>query len=354
MSAAGPLAFLIPGDPSTPTGGYRYDRRIIHGLIGAGRSVKIERLDESFPRPTGAALVDAERCLAGIPDGTGVVVDGLAFGLLSESAARHQGRLRLIALVHHPLALETGLSPARVEALRRGESTALAAARMVVATSGATADRLVGEYGVSRARIRVVEPGTDAAPLAVGSGASVPNLLCVAAVTPRKGHDILLHALAALTDRAWRLDCVGSLSRCPATSAAVQRLSEHLGLSGCVRFTGEVDESRLAAFYHRADLFVLPTRFEGYGMVLTEALARGLPIVSTRVGPIPNLIPRDAGLLVEPDNPAALCAALAQVLDDPSRRAGFASGARSARAELRSWAAASADFMDVLDEVCNG
>ncbi|MFB1487926.1 MULTISPECIES: glycosyltransferase family 4 protein [unclassified Thiocapsa] len=354
MSASGPLRFLIPGDPSTATGGYRYDRRIIDGLINAGRSVKIERLDDSFPRPTVEALVDADRCFAGIPDDSGVVVDGLAFGLLGESAARHRGRLRLIALVHHPLALETGLAATRVEALRIGETAALAAARLIVVTSGATADLLAGDYGVSQARIRVVEPGTDAAPLAVGSGASEPNLLCVAAMTPRKGHDILLQALAALADRSWRLDCVGSLTRCPATSTALQRLTEQLGLSERVRFTGEVEESRLAALYHRADLFVLPTRFEGYGMVLTEALARGLPIVSTRIGPIPNLVPADSGLLVEPDDPAALRTALARVLHDPGLRAGLASGARSARSRLRSWDDASGDFMDVLDEVCNG
>ncbi|RKT46250.1 glycosyltransferase family 4 protein [Thiocapsa rosea] len=354
MSASGPLRFLIPGDPSIPTGGYRYDRRIIDGLIHAGRWVKIERLDDSFPRPTVAALVEAERCFAGLPDGTSVVVDGLAFGLLGESAARHRGRLGLIALVHHPLALETGLDPTRVEALRIGETAALASARLVVVTSDATADLLAGDYGVSRTRIRVVEPGTDVAPLAVGSGASAPNLLCVAAITPRKGHDILLQALASLTERSWRLDCVGSLTRCPATSAAVQRFSDQSGLSERVRFTGEVDESQLAALYHRADLFVLPTRFEGYGMVLTEALARGLPIVSTRTGPIPSLVPRDAGLLVEPDDPAALRAALARVLDDSGLRAGLVAGARSALPRLRSWDAASTDFMDVLDEVCNG
>jgi glycosyltransferase involved in cell wall biosynthesis len=351
LKPAEPVWFLIPGDLATPTGGYRYDRRIIDGLIRLGRSVRVERLDDSFPEPTAAALADADRRFATIPDGDLVVIDGLAFGLLGDVAALHEHRLRLVALVHHPLALETGIVAARAEALRMSESRALVAARRVVVTSAATGDLLASDYGVPQDRIRVVEPGTDSAPLATGSEDGVPNLLCVAAPTPRKGHDILLRALAPLVDRSWRLDCVGSLTRCTMTTSALRRLSERLGLTDRVHFTGAVDEPRLDAFYHRADLFVLPTRFEGYGMVLTEALARGLPIVSTRTGPIPNLVPADAALLVEPDDPAALEVALARVLDDGALRGRLAAGARSARDRLRGWDDASADFLSVVADV---
>lgn len=354
MKQAGPIWFLIPGDLATPTGGYRYDRRIIDGLRRLGRHVRTERLDDSFPEPTADALADADRRLAIIPDGDLVIIDGLAFGLLGDVAALHARRLRLIALVHHPLALETGIFAARAEALRMSESRALAVARRVVVTSAATADILIRDYGVPKERIRVVEPGTDPAPLAAGSDESVLNLLCVAATTPRKGHDILLRALAPLVDRPWRLDCVGSLTRCTRTSIALRCLSERLGLSDRVNFAGAVDEPRLDVFYHRADLFVLPTRFEGYGMVLTEALARGLPIVSTGIGPIPNLVPADAGLLVEPDDPAALEVALARVLDDAGLRRNLAAGARSARARLGGWDAASAELGCVLEGVHDG
>ena len=354
MKQGGPIWFLIPGDPSTPTGGYRYDRRIIDGLFRSGWRVQTERLGDSFPEPTADALADADRRLATIPDGDTVVIDGLAFGLLGDVAALHQHRLCLIALVHHPLALETGLSAARAEALRMSESRALVAARRVVVTSAATGDVLSRDYGVPNERIRVVEPGTDSAPLAAGSKESVLNLLCVAAPTPRKGHDILLRALAPLVGRPWRLDCVGSLTRCTRTSIALRRLSERLELSERVNFTGTVDERALEAFYHRADLFVLSTRFEGYGMVLAEALARGLPIVSTTTGPIPNLVSADAGLLVEPGDPAALETALARVLDDPGLRRDLAAGARSARTRLRGWDAASAEFGRVLEGVHDG
>jgi glycosyltransferase involved in cell wall biosynthesis len=354
MKDAGPVWFLIPGDPTTPTGGYRYDRRIIDGLLGLGWRVRTERLDDSFPEPTADALTDADRRLATIPDGDMVVIDGLAFGLLGDVAAFHERRLRLIALVHHPLAFETGIAAARAEALRVSESRALASARRVVVTSAATAAVLTRDYRVPKERIRVVEPGTDPAPLAAGSEEAVLNLLCVAAAAPRKGHDTLLRALAPLVDRPWRLDCVGSLTRCTRTSIALRRLSERLGLSERVNFTGTVDEPELEAFYHRADLFVLPTRFEGYGMVLTEALARGLPIVSTRTGPIPNLVPKGAGLLVEPDDPTALEAALARVLDDRGLRGSLAEGARSERARLRGWDAASAELSCALEGVPDG
>jgi glycosyltransferase involved in cell wall biosynthesis len=354
VTCSASIWFLVPGDPETPTGGYRYDRRIIEGLGRLSRSVRLERLADSFPEPTRSDLADAERRLQCIPDGGLVVVDGLAFGVMGEVAARHQRRLHLIALVHHPLALETGLAEARADALLESESRALAFADRVVVTSTFTAVLLAKDYGVPEPRISVVEPGTDPAPVAVGSGADCLNLLCVAAPTPRKGHDILLHALAPLVDRSWRLDCVGSLERCRRTSLEVQRLSDRLGLTERVRFRGTLDDAGLDDLYHSADVFVLPTRFEGYGMVLTEALARGLPVVSTRVGPVPAVVPREAGLLVAPDDPTALQQGLARVLDDAELRCRLAVGARAARGRLRSWEDASSHFASVLDELLDG
>jgi glycosyltransferase involved in cell wall biosynthesis len=351
LSRAGPTWFLHPGDLDTPTGGYRYDRRIIEHLDRAGRAVRVRRLDDSFPHPTAAGLQDADRCLAGIPDESLVVVDGLAFALMREIAAVHGRRLSLIALVHHPLALETGLPPQRAAALRASEADALCWARRVIVTSPETAALLARDYRVAHNRLRVVEPGTDTALLSAGSGHSALNLLCVASLTPRKGHEILLRALAPLRDRPWHLSCAGSLERSPGNAAALLDLSHRLGLAARVTFTGAVDEPRLAQLYHRADLFVLPTRFEGYGMVLTEALARGLPIVSTRTGPIPRLVPREAGILVEPGDPAALRLALASVMDDAGLRRRLSAGARSARRRLRSWETAGTDFLRVLDEM---
>ncbi len=326
----------MPGDPETPTGGYEYDRRIIEGLRALGYRVTVLGLHASFPAPTPSALAHARAALARIPTGRKVIVDGLAFGALPEVAAAEAGRLRLVALVHHPLAAETGLDATRAAALRAAETRALAVARKVIATSATTARELAG-YGVAAERIVVVEPGTDPAPPARGSGGPALELLCVAAFVPRKGHAALLEALAPLVDRAWRLTCVGSLTRAPRTVAALRQQLARLRLADRVRLVGAVDRMALERYYDRADAFVLATHHEGYGMALAEALARGLPVVSTRAGAVPETVPSDAGLLVPPGEPVALRGALARLFDEPALRASLAAGALRARERLPAW-----------------
>ena len=333
------LALVLPGDPATPTGGYEYDRRVAAGLRALGWAVTVHALDASFPAPTPAARAAARATFARIPDDATVLVDGLAFGAIPEIAIAEARRLRLAALVHHPLADETGLEPARAAALRRSEAQALAAARLVVTTSATTARGLAG-YGVPPERIAVIEPGTDPAPLAGGSGGPGVALLCVAAIVPRKGHAVLIDALSGLADRNWTLTCVGSLDRSPPTVAALKHRIGASALVQRVTIRDAVDRATLDAHYDRADVFVLPTLHEGYGMALAEALARGLPVVSTRAGAVPETVPPDAGLLVPPSDPAALRDALARVLDDRALRVRLAAGARRARARLPDWGTA--------------
>ena len=275
------------------------------------------------------------------------MLDGLAMGAMPEVVALESPRLRLIALVHHPLAEETGLSAERAAALRISERRALAAVRHVVVTSGYTAG-LVTRLGVQRERINVVEPGTDPAPRARGSVGSTLNLLCVASLTHRKGHAVLLDALAQLKDRDWQLTCVGSLRQSPAIVAALRERIAVLDLEGRVTLSGEVTDAALAGFYDRADLFVLATRFEGYGMALAEALARGLPVVSTRTGAVTETVPDGAGFLVPPNDPDALATALADVMDDPGLRQRLSEGARAARRHLPSWDAAARRMAGIL------
>jgi glycosyltransferase involved in cell wall biosynthesis len=347
------LAFVVPGELATLTGGYRYDRRVIGGLRADGWQVACHSLDPSFPAPSDDALRDAADKLAAIPDGRLTVIDGLAYGAMPDIAAAHAERLRLVALVHHPLADETGLAPGTAERLRQSERRALAAARRVIVTSRATA-RAVGGLGVPAGRIDVVEPGTDPAPLARGAAGAAPGLLCVGAVTPRKGHLVLIEALARVADRPWHLACVGNLDRSPAAVADLRHRIAALGLGGRVTLTGEEGEAAIGAYYERADVFVLPSFHEGYGMALAEALAHGLPIVSTRAGAIPDTVPPDAGRLVPPGDVAALAAALAAVLDDPSLRARLAAGARAARERLPSWESACGRFAAALERVARG
>ncbi len=335
MEPGGSLTLIVPGRLETWSGGYGYDRRILEGLSRRGWSVTVRTLDASFPRPSTAARAHAARELAAIPDGGAVLIDGLALGVLPGEVEREQTRLRLIALVHHPLAAETGIDPNTAAEFEASERRALAAVRLVVVTSSATADMLAG-YGVGRGRIAVVEPGTDRAALARGSRGERVHLLCVAALVPRKGHQTLARALAMIAEDRWRLTCVGSVHRDPRTVDELRSRLRADGLEDRVLLAGEVDESSLVDCYDSADVFVLPTLYEGYGMAVAEALAHGLPVVGSATGAIPELLAQGAGLVVPPGDPEALAAALLQVLD-PAARAKLAEGARHARNRLPTW-----------------
>jgi glycosyltransferase involved in cell wall biosynthesis len=348
------LFFVVPGALCHLTGGYGYDRQVIAGLRTAGwvvETVELVALGAEFPWPNAATLRHAEQQMAAIPDGALVVVDGLAFGALPGVAERHAARLRWVALVHHPLALETGLTPQQADALFDSERRALASARGVIVTSAATA-RELSRYGVAAERVHVVTPGTEPVRLATGSVAHSAHrglsLLCVATLTPRKGHAVLIEALRGLQDRAWTLHCAGNLTRDASTASALRAAINGHGLGARVHLHGEVTEAVLQCLYAQADAFVLPSFFEGYGMALAEALAHGLPVVSTTAGAIPDTVPADAGLLVPPGDPVALRMALAALLDQPDLRVRLAAGARAAHAALPSWPLAVARFVQAL------
>lgn len=342
--------FLIPGDPDSRTGGYIYDRRIMAGLTALGWRVELRGLDASFPTPTPMALQQAAEVLAALPDQSLVVADGLALGAMPQAVAPHRERLRLVGLVHHPLALETGLDETRRRQLHASEREALRHVRQVIVTSPSTA-RALADYDVPPERCAVVPPGTDPAPLATGSNGGEPALLCAASLTPRKGHAVLFRALARLRHLPWRLRCAGSETLDPATAARLRTLIDELALTDRVEMLGELDADELAARYLEADAFVLPSFHEGYGMVLAEALARGLPIISTLAGAIPDTVPADAGLLVPPGDEAALADALARVLTEPEWRQRLAAGARKARETLPDWPSVCARFAATLDAV---
>ncbi len=334
----------------TATGGYLYDRQIVAGLSALGWQVRLRSISDRFPFPNRAALEAVDRLLAAVPDHALVVIDGLGLGAMPAQAQAHARRLRLVGLVHHPLALETGLNADDARRLHESERRALAAVRRVLVTSRATADALRA-FGVARNRLGIVEPGTDQRPQAHGTSGATPCLLCVAALVPRKGHTILLDALHRLGDRPWRLVCAGSLERSPETVSALRHQLIALGLEDRVQLLGEVDEARLGRCYEGADLFVLPSFHEGYGMALAEALAYGLPVVSTRAGAVPDTVPADAGLLVPPGDSVALADALARLLDNAGVRQRLAVESRRAAAALPGWAEAAARFAAELGRV---
>jgi glycosyltransferase involved in cell wall biosynthesis len=289
-----------------------------------------------------------------LDDGTTVVADGLAFGALDGIVQAHAERLRWLALVHHPLHLETGLDEVVRCRLHANESRALRLARRVVVTSASTVEDVVA-MGVPRERIAVVEPGTDAARRPAGArtvvGSEPVRLLCVATLTPRKGHEILLQALAGLSATDWELHNVGSRTRDRSTAARLQEMSAAAPLAGHVFWHGAVDAATVQAHYAAADLLVLPSLHEGYGMVVAEALAAGLPVLASRAGALAHTVPAQAGLLVPPGDVAALQAALERLIAEPELRAQLAAGARAAAGHLPTWETQAARFALVLEEM---
>ncbi len=336
MTGIRSLSFLVPGDLNTRTGGYGYDREIIAGLRAVGWHVDVHLLDVSFPFPTESALQSARAVLASIPGNALVMIDGLAYGAMPGLAEAEARRLKLIGLVHHPLALETGLAEPQILEFRHGERRSLAAARGVIVTSVATQGALQ-DYAVPAVRIAVIEPGTASAPVAPGSGTSTLALLCVASLTARKGHDVLFAALSGLRDHDWRLVCVGGTMGNDSTMQRMRAEVDAYGIGGRVTFAGEGDDALVGSAYAAADVFVLPTRYEGYGMVVAEALARGLPIISTRTGAIPELVGEQAGIVVTPGDSHALQTALRRLFDEPGLLDTLRQGALIVRERLPRW-----------------
>lgn len=341
------LYFIVPGDIHTRTGGYRYDKRIIDGLRLRGWSVELISLCGDFPFPDETALSAAAAQLQAIPDSSLVVIDGLAFSVIPAQLEPHRSRLQLIALIHHPLALETGLTPSNAIALQTLETKALSHASRVITTSHTTALSLE-DYAVPTEKRFVVCPGSIAAPLASGSEPGKFNLLCVATLTQRKGHAVLLQALQQVKHLNWHLYCVGSADRDTVTSKALLKQCEALALTHRVTFLGELDDQQLNAQYLKSDLFVLASFHEGYGMVLDEAIAYGLPIVATTGGAIADTVPKGVGLLAPPNDASALAEALRTFIEDDTMRSSLCQAARHARKVQRSWDEAMSEFEAVL------
>jgi glycosyltransferase involved in cell wall biosynthesis len=324
------LHVIVPDDiddPARPSGGNTYDRRVIAGLAALGWAVREHAV------PAAHANGDLERALRRIPDGAVVVLDGLIASGAPYALLPEADRLRQVVLVHMPFCDER-------------ERAVLHAASAVVTTSRWTKRRLEKLHTLPPDRVHVAEPGVDTADPASGT-AGGGALLCVAAVTPGKGHDVLLDALARVTDLSWRCECAGSLVRDPAFAAAMQA-----GAGERVTFGGPVTGAALDRAYEAADLLVLPSRAETYGMVVTEALARGIPVLATDVGGISEALGTGTrpGLLVPPGDPFALAGALRRWLTDAGLRVRLRTAAIERRATLRPWTETTA----VLEAVVAG
>lgn len=344
------LHLVVPDgidDPARPSGGNVYDRQVSRGLSSLGWSVHEHAVPGDWPRPDAAACAALAGVVESIPDDAVVLLDGLIASTAPGVLVPQAGRLRMAVLVHMPL----GHRPAAGEAddTRTRECAVLSAAAAVVTTSAWTRRRLLQLYPLPGDRVHVAKPAVDAADLASGT-ADGGAMLCVAAVTPDKGHDVLLEALAAMRDMPWHCTCVGSLERDPAFVARLPHL-ERLG--DRVAFTGARTGADLDDSYAAADVLVLASRAETYGMVVTEALARGLPVVAAEVGGVSEALGHGAdgvrpGLLVPPDDPAALAAALRAWLADAELRTRLRRAARERRGSLSRWPATTSLLAGVL------
>ena len=326
-------------DPTRPSGGNTFDRRVCRGLAAAGWAVHVHEVAGSWPRPDAASYAALRDAISQIHDGAVVLLDGLVASASPEVLAPEARRLRLVVLVHMPLGHER-------------EGAVLAAARSVITTSAWARRVLLQRYSLPGDRVHVAEPGADAAELAPGTP-TADALLSVAAVIHGKGHDVLLDALAMLTGLRWHCLCVGSLERDPAFAEGLRRRVLDGAMDGRVRFSGPQTGDDLARSYGAADVLVLPSRGETYGMVVTEALARGLPVIAADVGGVPEAMGHGAdgalpGLLVPPDDPPALRDAVRAWLEDADLRRRLRRAAHERRDSLARWSTTTSAVAEVL------
>ena len=353
--------FVVPDgidDPKRPSGGNAYDRRLSDGLRALGFDVPEHGVAGRWPEPDAPARAALEAVIAGLPDGAVALVDGLIASTAPEVLVPAARRLRLVVLVHMPLGdireRDVGFADDASDADQR-ERSVLSAAAAVVTTSEWTRRRLIDRYGLPPHRVHTAQPGVDAADLAPGSG-SGGDLLCVAAVAPNKGHDVLLAALAKIADLSWRCTCVGSLDRDPGFVDLLRRQVRADGIEHRVRFAGPLTGGDLDTAYASADLLVLASHAETYGMVVVEALSRGIPVVATAVGGLPEALGhvpdgRQPGLLVPSGDAGAFAAALSDWLSDAGLRDQLRRAARDRRDALTDWSTTARRVSTILSAV---
>jgi glycosyltransferase involved in cell wall biosynthesis len=344
--------FVVPDgidDPARPSGGNTYDRHLLRELGAQGWSAHERAVTGFWDGADAASFAALEKTLRSMPDDAAVLLDGLIASTAPEVLVPQACRLRLIVLVHMPL----GHRPID-DGARAREREVLDAAAAVVTTSAWARRRLIELYDLPADRVHVAEPGAPVAESARGTETG-EALLCVGAVTSEKGHDVLLEALEAISALAWKCTCVGSLDRDPAFVEDLGRRSLDAGLGKRVSFTGALTGADLDRAYASADLLVHASRAETYGLVVTEALARGLPVIVTDVGGVAEAVGEGAGgtrpgLFVAPEDPAALAGALGAWLDDAELRARLRQAARERRESLPRWSATASAVADVLAE----
>lgn len=338
------ITFAMPADYVRHTGGWIYDQRIVTELETLGWTIDRLTLPPGFPRPDERTRAESARLINNLPNAAILIADQLALGVLPEIVEREGARVRLVMIVHHPLALEDGLPFTERERFLMYERHALKYVSLAVVPSAATADALMIDYAVPADRIVMAPPGTDPRPLSSRSRGGTLQLLSIGSLVPRKNYGALIEALAPLAHLPWRLTIVGSAELAPQHAARVGKMISDCGLGGRVVLTGALEATELEPLWQSADLYVAASRHEGYGMAIAEAISRGIPVVSTDAGAVGGWVDRQAALIVPVGDAHSLHTALRDVIGDGRIREKLRAGAVEARAWLPAWPASAAQI----------
>ena len=341
------IVAIVPAPFDAISGGYAYDRRIVAGLRALGHTVEAVELTGEFPFRGEDARAAARAVLDAIPVDAIPLIDGLALPAFQGQEDRLAAR-GAIGLIHHPVSLETGLDTNARTALDATERALFARLSRFVVTSETTAETLTKRFAIPAERIAIVVPGTDDAPRSQGSGAPTCEILSIGTLIPRKGHDLLLRALARLWDLDWHLTIAGSPDRDPVHAHGLMALAEELNIAHHVRFAGEVTGEDLETLWRAADIFALATHYEGYGMAIAEAMKRGLPPVVTAGGAAGNLVTPDSGCICPPGDRDQLSKSLRRLIFGVDLRQEMAGQAWQVGQTLPSWNTQAALFAQAL------
>lgn len=341
------IAFFAPAPLDLLTGGNVYNRRMIDEWRGAGHEATATGIGGRHPLADDRARAEAAAAWAAMAADAVPVLDNLVLDSFAPLADQLAER-RAVLLDHHPTGLEPGLDVADAAALIEIEKQLIPRFRRIVVTSETTAKTLMKDFGATDAQLATVIPGVDAAPRSQGSVGEAVHVLSIGSLIPRKGHDVLLRAMARLFDLDWRLTIAGTSRIDPACADALRVLAGELGIAEKVTFLGETTGAPLAKLWNSADIFALATRYEGFGMVIAEALKHGLPVVVGDGGAAGALLTPETGAVCPVDDVDQTSKALRRMIFDTDLRHDMSDAAWLAGQKLPGWKAQADAFAALL------
>lgn len=341
-----PIHHFYSTDYERRTGGWIYNRQLIDWLDRHLGGVAEMTVPVCFPAPDAAVLAEIAALFDAIEPGAVLVMDHIYGCMLLP--VLHDRPFKLVLIYHHAMVEERGAGllpshPQRARSEGAGgtgqnatEQSALQLASAIVVTSDESREYVTRHYGIAAQKIITGKPGNDPAPQSPAHEAGAWHLLCVGAVIPRKRYEFLVEVLAKLERSDWSLTIVGNSERYPEYAADLQGLIDAGGLSGHIELTGELTTPALEAVWGRTHLYVASSFYEGYGMAISEALCRGVPVISTPSGAVAGWA-GEAATLVDADDPQDMAARIAAMMSDIATYGAARKKAMRFAAALPSW-----------------